>query len=301
MNKIDKYILSLPSLDNKKVVITGANSGLGYEIAKFCLSKNASVVLACRNPNRAQLAKENLIKDFPNAKIDILLYSQDKISSCYQFVDNLFLHHNDFYALVLNAGILNAKKGELNEDGLPLVSGTNSFGLLAIMDALNERLSRLENERRIIIQGSLAAFLSKYKNVQKSLQNPNKGHFYQYNNSKNAAVNIFNFYATNNKNVNVKFLLAEPGISSTNIVRNYPKWFRGIAKGAMRVLFQSAKAGALPTDYLLTSNVNNGDYYKPKHLKGVKGLPKKGKLKKKYLNSSLDEMREAIDTLNKKR
>ena len=284
MNKIDRFLISLSSLEGKKVVVTGANSGLGLAIVKNCLFKGASIVLACRNKERANKCKEDLLKEYPNAQIDIILYSQDNFSSCLQFVDYLFTYHKDFYALVLNAGVFNAKKGELNKEDLPVVSGTNAFGLACICKALDERLTMVEDEKRIIIQGSLGAYLTKYKNLKDSLLNPNKNHFKQYFNSKNVSHNLFYHYTNSNLNPNVKYLLAEPGIANSNIIRNYPKWFLPIAKFALRTVFQSSKEGALSTNYLICEKVANGDYYKPKLFFSIRGLPKKSFIKEKYIH-----------------
>ena len=289
MNKVDKFINSLSSLEGKKVVVTGANSGLGLAIVKTCLSKGASVVLACRNETRANKTKEDLLKEFPNATIDILLYSQDIFSSCLQFVDNLFGKHSDFYALVLNAGLFNAKKGELNSEGLPIVSGTNAFGLAYILNHLDERLKEVESEKRIIIHGSLASRLSKYKGIDKSLLNAKAHHFTQYNISKTAAHNLFYYYAQHNINPNVKYLLSEPGVARSNIIRNYPKWFRYIADLFMRVFCSSSKEGAAPTNYLISEIAANGDYYIPRGLFAIRGLPKKYFMKEKYIYPSLVE------------
>lgn len=292
MNKLENYISSLPSLKGKTIIVTGANSGIGLEVTKLCLQKGADVVLACRNVFKALDCKNNLQNIYKDSKIDILIYDQSSIESCKKFADDIFDLYPYFYGLVLNAGLFNAKKGEVNKDGYPVVSGTNAIGLLAILNKIDDELKKTTREKRIIIQGSLAAFLSKYKDVEKSIKNPCKNHFYQYNISKKLAVNYFDFYAKNNENPYVKFLLAEPGICATNIIRNYPKWFKPIAKGFMKIFCQPPMEGAFPVMHLLTNIVSNGDYYKPKHIFGYRGFPKKGKINKKHL---INEMPNLLD------
>ena len=294
MSKVDKYIASLSSLEGKKVVVTGANSGLGLAIVKTCLLKGASVVLACRNPQRAEKCKQDLLKEFPNSNIDIILYSQNKLSSCRQFVDDLFIKHSDFYALVLNAGLFNAKKGELNVEGLPTVSGTNAFGLACILMHLDEKLKDIESEKRIIIHGSLASRLSKYKGLEKSLLNAKAFHFTQYNNSKNAAHNLYYYYSRKNENPYIKYLLSEPGIAQSNIIRNYPKWFKWIAVGFMKIFCSTSKEGAAPTNYLISEKVANGDYMIPRGPWAIRGLPKKYVMKEKYIHPSQVEEKNAF-------
>ena len=105
MNKVDKYIASLNELTGKTVIITGANSGLGYEIARVALLKHAHVVMACRNKQRAEEAKTKLISDVESENISIELFDQSKIESVETFAKRIIEKYRDFYALVLNAGI----------------------------------------------------------------------------------------------------------------------------------------------------------------------------------------------------
>ena len=57
--------------DNKKVIITGANSGIGFECASLVLKLNGKLVMACRNKQRALEAKEKLNSLYPDKEIDI--------------------------------------------------------------------------------------------------------------------------------------------------------------------------------------------------------------------------------------
>ncbi|MCQ2776624.1 MAG: SDR family NAD(P)-dependent oxidoreductase [Bacilli bacterium] len=295
--KITNYLDKLHSLEGKKIIITGANSGVGFSIAKECLYKGCkSIVLACRNETRANNAKNQLAKDYPDSKIDIILYNQENLESDKSFVDDIFKYHSNFDYLVLNAGVFNAKKGKQNEYGFPVVSGVNTFGLLAILKQLEIYLPNIDKETRIVIQGSLGIHFARYKNIEKSLLNPNKNHFYQYFNSKIADANLFHFYSINNQNPHVKFLMCEPGIAASNIIRNYPKWFIPIANGFIKTVFQTSDMGALSCMYLLTNYVSNGEYYRPSRIFGYKGYPKKAYLNKKIIKSSMiDEMTNCLN------
>lgn len=297
MKKIDKYITNLPDLNGKKIIITGANSGIGFSTADTCLSKGAKVVLACRNMKRATAAKDNLQSKYQNSDVSILIYDQSQIKSCKQFIKDVFEEHPDFYCLFLNAGILKAEKGKLTDDGLPMTSGTNAYGAAAILDEFQKHAADINDEKRIVIQGSVAAKLSKYKNIQISTQNPNKNHFYQYNISKKICLNLFKYYSENNTNEYIKYLYCEPGISNTNITRNYPKWFMTIARPVMKLIFQDALEGSTPALDLICKSVPNGYSTMPRKIFGIRGLPKQSKINKKHL--MLDEVPHILEIVNR--
>ena len=90
MKKIDHFIShKINDCNNKTVVITGANSGLGFETAKVLASKGAHIIMACRSFERANKAKQNIISEYPNSRIDILEYDQSSFSSIDNFIVQL--------------------------------------------------------------------------------------------------------------------------------------------------------------------------------------------------------------------
>lgn len=296
MKKIDKYIASLPCITNKKVIITGANSGLGFAIADHCLTKGASIVMACRNIKKAQEARDNLLVKHENAKIDIVFYDQSTLERCKTFAKEIIVNHSDFYALVLNAGVLRVNKGVVTKDGFPMVAGINSFGLLAIVNELQSFLKQVNEEKRIVIQGSLAARMEKYKTFENFVQNPNRPYFEQYANSKNVSFNIYTIYGRNNQNKNVKYLQCEPGISASNIIQNFPKWIKGICAFFFKLLFQSCREGSLPAMDVICNDVDNLTHSAPKHLWTTRGLPKRIKVKEKHIHEDvLNKMLEIVN------
>ena len=71
--KYEAYVeKNIPSLEGKRFLVTGANSGLGYSACKTFLSKGAAVIMACRNLTKAEKAKKELLELYPNGKIDIV-------------------------------------------------------------------------------------------------------------------------------------------------------------------------------------------------------------------------------------
>ena len=61
----------MPSLEGRTWVVTGANSGLGLETAKGLAAKGALVVMACRDPKRAEAAADEVRRVAPHAKLEL--------------------------------------------------------------------------------------------------------------------------------------------------------------------------------------------------------------------------------------
>ena len=281
MKKIDKYISSLHLIEGKTVIVTGANSGLGFEISKVALIKGARVIMCCRNLERANKAKEQLIKETGKDNIVIELFDQGDLKSVYSFADKIMNEYKDFYALVLNAGIFIPKE-TVDEYNVTNVYRTNFIGPLALLFKLQQFLEKADSEKRIIIQGSLASFFEKYKKPERYIYG-NGDKMSQYAISKLCCSNMYVYFKNINQNPNVKYLLCEPGIAATNLFRNYPKWFKNLATFFIRIFTNTAKEGSLSACKLMCDLAANGDYYRPRSLFSSKGLPKKAFYPQKYV------------------
>ena len=280
-NKVDRYIDALHQIDGKLVIITGANSGLGFEMAKTALIKGAHVVMACRNQNRAEQAKERLINETGSHNVEIFIYDQSDFKSVSNFANAIKNQYSHFYALILNAGLFHPNE-VVDEYHVSTVYRTNFLGAYELLKELKDYLGAVQEEKRIIIQGSVASFIKKYKNKDNFIYGKDKP-FKQYSLSKLCCSNLHIYYRDNNTNPNVKYLLCEPGASSTGLFNSAPKWFKSAAIGFMKVFGNDAKEGSLSGCKLMCDVCANGDYYRPGHLFTAKGLPKMGKYPDKYI------------------
>lgn len=280
-NKVERYIDSLHDISNKIVIITGANSGLGYEMSRVALLKGAHLVMACRSLERAEKAKKQLIEETGNENVDIEIYDQSKVQSIHSFSKLIKEKYSNFYALVLNAGIFLPKE-VVDEYHISNVYRTNFIGANILLSDLQSFLRTAENEKRIVIQGSMASFFHKYKKKDKFIYGEDTP-FKQYCLSKLCCSNLFIHYRDLNENVNVKYLLCEPGIATTNLFNGFKKWFKNLAFFFLKYLSNDARVGSLSGCKLICDLAANGDYYKPRHLFSSKGLPKKSKYPEKYI------------------
>ena len=124
----------------KNVIITGGNSGLGYETAlKVAKSSDEfNVILACRNLKKAEEARKKIIEESGNPNIDSAELDVSSLSSVRNFAENL--EYDKIYALLCNAGISGESTG-LSEDGVDIVFATNHLGHFLLTNLLLDRIT----------------------------------------------------------------------------------------------------------------------------------------------------------------
>lgn len=280
---IKKYLERFEDLSNKKVLITGGTSGIGLSLTEQLLSKNATVVILARNMKKANEVKNSLLEKYKDAQLSFIQYDQSDDQSVINAAKEVAEKHNDFYALVLNAGITQQKKPVKYVDGYPLTIKTNLIGLSLFLETL---LPLLNEKHRFIFQGSLVAgwHLKKIK----SYKDKNISFWQQYFISKAGVEALYYYYLE--QHLNHEFLLVEPGISVTNIIREFPPVIRFLAK-AFAVLFSNpVEKASLPALLAVSSTTKDGSYIIPRGLLDWRGYPKIKKFPPKRRRSYLVKM-----------
>ena len=113
----------------KTVVITGANSGLGFETAKkIAASKEYRVILACRNDAKAAQAKADIIAATGNDAVETLRLDTSLLSSVREFANNYIKAYGTVDVLINNAGISPMRDSGTTEEGFEVVFATNYLG-----------------------------------------------------------------------------------------------------------------------------------------------------------------------------
>ena len=135
----------ITSLEGKTFIVTGANSGLGYEITRILTQNDAQVIMACRNPEKAQEAQRKL---GGNTVIELLNLSS--LDSIRDFTARVNQKYPTLDCLINNAGIMMTPFG-LTEDGVELQFGTNHLGHFALTSGLLPALNRGKAARVISV------------------------------------------------------------------------------------------------------------------------------------------------------
>ena len=106
-------------LTGKTFLITGANQGIGKELATYAAAKNANVYILCRNEERAKNAQKDIQEMTKNSKVDVLLADVSEPSQIERVVKEFTAKESKLDCLVCNAGIL-ANDRRVNSNGQEL-------------------------------------------------------------------------------------------------------------------------------------------------------------------------------------
>lgn len=116
----------LPDLAGKTYLITGGNTGLGFQTAKYLAEKGANLVLACRSLDKAAQARAELVK-ITKGEVDVLQLDLSDLESVRNAADEAHKRFKKLDAVINNAGIMQCPKKE-TKDGFEMQVGTNHLG-----------------------------------------------------------------------------------------------------------------------------------------------------------------------------
>ncbi len=268
----------IPSQKGRIAIVTGANNGLGYETALALAKKDMKVILACRNLAKAEIAKQAICKEVPQAEIDIMVIDLSKLASVRTFANAFLEKYTQLDILINNAGIM-TPPFSLSEEGFESQMAANYFGHFLLTALLLEMLMKTPHSR-IVTLSSIAHKTGKIN--FDDLQSQKKySPMVAYSQSKLACL-MFSYELQRRltqMGSQTISLAAHPGISDTNLLKNtpIPNWLFDLFKPIMNLTFlQSAKAGAEPTLYAaLGEDVKGGDYFGPDGFNEMRGRAKK--------------------------
>ena len=283
---VQKYLDDLEDLSGKQVLITGGTSGIGLSIVKHLLYKHAEVVVLARNENKYNEVKTHLLESFPNGKISFISFDQSNDDSVETASKEIVKNYPNFYALILNAGLIQGKKHMTKTDGYPTTIKTNYVGTALLVKCL---LPNLKEGQRIVLQGSLGAGLCFGKT--ESLKNQKPKMFRQYFLSK-AGVEALFYYYNKQENLLPSFYLVEPGITKSDIIRDFIPIIRFLGKIVLKLCSHSPDKAALTAMKALQSDMKKGTYLVPRGLYTYRGFPKVKSFPKKRQRPYLVEMLE---------
>ncbi|MFK7799934.1 MAG: oxidoreductase [Aureispira sp.] len=266
---------TIPSQKGRVAIVTGSNVGLGYETALGLIKKEVKVILACRNAAKAAQAKEDLLKEVPQAIIEIILIDLSSLNSVRNFATSFLEQHDRLDLLINNAGLLMTKYVE-TEDGLELQLATNYLGHFLLTGLLLPTLLKTEDSRIV----SLASLAHRQGVINfDDLQGKKKfSGFKAYAQSKLACL-MYGYElqrrldaAGHQQNI---YTIAHPGVSVTSVGRNLPKLAQWLTTIFEPIFTHKPDKGALPTLWAALGPAEGGDYYGPTRWMQIKGSPGK--------------------------
>ena len=267
----------IPSQAGKTALITGANSGIGYQAALELARHGAHVLLGCRNEAKGRAALERLLHEAPGASAEVVQLDMASLASIRAFAAAFIGRRIALDLLINNAGVMALPKRELTEDGFERQFGTNHLGHFALTGLLLPALLAAPAPR-VVTVASLAHRTGKieFDNLQRE-----RGYegWDAYNASKLANILFAKELDRRARAAHSRLLsvAVHPGVSTTSIFENGPGTTNLKAimvKLLAPVLMQNDEAGALPTLYAATSPAaHGGEYIGPDGFQELKGSP----------------------------
>ena len=139
------------------VVVTGGNSGSGFEAALALAGKNAQVILAVRSVEKGEAAAERIRQQYPRAQVIVMALDLSDLSSVRAFAQNFLKLYERLDVLINNAGVM-ALPQRKTADGFEMQFGTNHLGHFALTGLLISALKKTSNARVVTVSSGAHTF-----------------------------------------------------------------------------------------------------------------------------------------------
>lgn len=259
----------IPDQHGRVAIVTGANTGLGFETARALAARGATVVLAVRDVEKGKRAAARIggdvtVHELDLASLDSVRAAAAGLRAAYQRID----------LLINNAGVMYTPK-QTTRDGFEMQFGTNHLGHFALTGLLLERLLPVPGSRVVTVSsvGHRIRAAIHFDDLQWERSYSRVG---AYGQSKLA--NLMFTYELQRRlaaSGTTAAVAAHPGLSNTELARNSPAFLRLPINWLAPVITQNAANGALPTLRAATDPaVLGGQYYGPGGVGEARGYPR---------------------------
>lgn len=264
----------VPDQSGRVAIVTGGNSGIGFEAAAALAGKGAHVVLAVRDPDRGREAARRIEETHPGAGASIQQLDLTSLDSIRSAADDLRAVYPQIDLLINNAGVMYPPK-QTTIDGFELQFGTNHLGHFAFTGLLLDHLLPVEGSR-VVTVASIA------HNIQGDIHFDDLQWDRSYNRvaayGQSKLANLMFTYELQRrlteKGAPTIAVAAHPGISNTELMRHIPGSGLPGFKQLAGLVTNSPPIGALGTLRAATdSAVQGGRYYGPSGFRELVGHP----------------------------
>ena len=263
-------LAAVPDLSGRLAVVTGANSGIGYETAKALASAGSNVILACRNLQKANAARDAIATSGARGEVTVARLDLADLASVERFAEDVRSAHDRLELLVNNAGIMMPAERSCTDDGFELQIGVNHLGHFKLTAMLYPLLAAAD-EARVVSVASQAHRMGRIDFDDLNWESRRYRRMASYGQSKLANL-LFAFELARKSSASgshVRSLAAHPGWTSTELQRHTPG-----ARFFNKFFAMKRADGALPTlRAALDPEAKSGDYYGPSGLGELRGKP----------------------------
>ncbi len=269
---------NIPGQAGKVIVVTGANSGIGYWTTYHLAKNHAEVIMACRNMTKANEAADRIRRDLPHARLALVQLNLADIESIRNFSTEVHKFFTKIDVLINNAGVMHLPE-QRTAQGFELHFGVNHLGHFVLTALLFDLIAKKPGSRIVTVSSLL------HKKGEINFDDLNREKIYSkreaYAQSKLANL-LFMLELDKRIRLASKRILsvaAHPGWAATHLQEAGPemegKKVQGwIQKHVSEWFAQSAEDGSLPLLYAATANeVRTGRYYGPSGMGSMRGYP----------------------------
>ena len=267
----------IPDLTSKVVVVTGANSGLGFEASKTLAENGAMVVMTARNMEKGERARAEILREAPNATLDLMQLDVGDLASVRAFVDAFKERYHRLDILLNNAGVM-AIPRQLTPDGFEMQLGVNHLGHFALTGLLLDVIVKTPGAR--IHNVSSSANYTGSINFDDLMGEKDYSRWGAYGQSKLA--NVFFTFELQKRltaaGVDTVANVSHPGLVMGNLQANSVEQsgtgFEGLLyRIAGPLMAQDITMGVLPMLYGMTApEAKGGVFYGPRTM-NLRGYP----------------------------
>ena len=269
----------IPDLSGRTAVVTGANSGLGFESALALARAGADVVLACRDQVKGADALDRIRQSAPDATVSLAPLDLADLASVTAFASGYADGHDGLDILLNNAGVMAIPRRE-TADGFEMQFGTNHLGHFALTAHLLDSLLARPGARVVTVSSAVAQ-MGRIR--FDDLQGTGKyGKWSAYSQAK-LANQLFALELdrrASRHGIDLVSVAAHPGYAATNLQSVGPQMsgsslMERLTDLGNKIFGQSAAGGALPSLYGATApGVSGGQYFGPDGFMAQRGSPK---------------------------
>ena len=256
----------VPGQSGKCFIVTGANTGLGFEAGRVLAARGARVLLACRDRTRAEAAMARIRQAVPDADLAFLPLDLADLDSIRKAAE-LAAREPRIDALVNNAGVASPPLTRTRQ-GFELQFGVNHLGTFALTSLLLPKLA--ESNGRVVVTSSIAHRGAK---IDWDDLNAEKGYNRLARYAASKLANALFFFELDRRlraaGSPVTAVGCHPGVAATDLGRYF--WPFQMMIGLVGRLFNTAAMGAWPTLQAATGQVRPGGYYGPTRWREMKG------------------------------
>lgn len=268
---------SIPDQSGRVAIVTGANTGIGYETALALARKGARVILACRDQTKARAAAAAIAAEKPAGSAEAQPLDLSDLESIQRFAQSFTASHTRLDLLINNAGVMVPPEGRTRQ-GFELQFGTNHLGHFALTAQLLPLLRRTTGSRIIVVASNA------HRDGRIDLEDLNferRGYkaWPAYCQSKLANLLFVLELQRRLKAAGTDILVtaAHPGWTATDLQRSW--W---IVRMLNPYLAMKPVDGALPTLRAATDpNAMPGEYFGPRYLMEMNGPPVRARLSRR--------------------